>query len=227
MIQEIEIPREVPVMTLSSAVLFPQAVMPLYIFEPRYRTMLREVLEADRIFAVAALDEEREKENGGEPAYPVAGIGIIRACKKNDDGTANLIVQGLARVELEAIVSEEPYRRARIHQLASHSGVKQSAVMDRIQDTLIALVQTQIRLGAPIPKEVIQFLSQMQDAESVLDLSIYTLCPSTRLKQELLETVDIPARFLRFERFLRSEIQKLLIQNKLKGELGDDAIGNN
>lgn len=227
MIQEIEIPREVPVMTLSSAVLFPQAVMPLYIFEPRYRTMLREILEADRIFAVAALDEEREKESGGEPPHPVAGIGIIRACKKNDNGTANLIVQGLARVELEAIVSEEPYRRARIHQLPSRADAQQSAVMDRIQDTLIALVQTQIRLGAPIPKEVIQFLGQMKDAESVLDLTIYTLCPSTRLKQELLETVDIPARFLRFERFLRGEIQKLVIQNKLKGDLGDDAIGNN
>ena len=50
--QEIEIPRVVPVMTLSQTVLFPQAMMPLFIFEPRYREMLTTVLEEDRILSL-------------------------------------------------------------------------------------------------------------------------------------------------------------------------------
>ena len=58
--QEIEIPREVPVMTMNGTVLFPHAMMPLYIFEDRYRAMLRAVLESDRVFAVAALDTRPE-----------------------------------------------------------------------------------------------------------------------------------------------------------------------
>ena len=53
---EITLPDEVPVMTLAEATLFPQALMPLHIFEPRYRAMLRDVLAGDRLFAVVGLD---------------------------------------------------------------------------------------------------------------------------------------------------------------------------
>ena len=102
--QEIEIPREVPVMTLSQTVLFPQAMMPLFIFEPRYREMLSNILEEDRIFAVAALDERNKDAELLETPYSMAGVGVVRACKQNPDGTSNLILQGLARVELENFV---------------------------------------------------------------------------------------------------------------------------
>ena len=53
---EIVLPSEVPVMTLPETVFFPQALMPLHIFEPRYREMLRNVLATNRLFAVAGLD---------------------------------------------------------------------------------------------------------------------------------------------------------------------------
>ena len=224
--QEIEIPREVPVMTLSQTVLFPQAMMPLFIFEPRYREMLSAVLEGDRIFAVAALDERDEDAEVLETPYSIAGVGVVRACKQNPDGTSNLILQGLARVQFENFVCEEPYRRARIQQLISESdGSKET--LDSIQPTLLALVQIQMRLGAEIPQEVLQFLSNLKEPESVLDLAIYTLCPSGSFKQDLLETRGILARFGKFERFLRSQVDRLKLDRKLKGGLDEDGIGNN
>ena len=224
--QEIEIPREVPVMTLSQTVLFPQAMMPLFIFEPRYREMLSTVLEGDRIFAVAALDERDENAEVLETPYSIAGVGIVRACKQNPDGTSNLILQGLARVQFEGFVSEEPYRRARIQQLMSESDGSEES-LGSIQPTLLALVQIQMRLGADIPKEVLHFLSNLKEPESVLDLAIYTLCPSGSFKQDLLETRGILSRFGKFERFLRSQVDRLKLDCKLKGGLDGDGIGNN
>lgn len=224
--QEIEIPREVPVMTLSQTVLFPQAMMPLFIFEPRYREMLSTVLEGDRIFAVAALDERDEDAEVLETPYSIAGVGVVRACKQNPDGTSNLILQGLARVKFENFVCEEPFRRARIQQLMSESDGSEETLCS-IQPTLLALVQIQMRLGADIPKEVLQFLSNLKEPESVLDLAIYTLCPSGSFKQDLLETRGILARFGKFERFLRSQVDRLKLDRKLKGGLDGDGIGNN
>lgn len=224
--QEIEIPREVPVMTMSQTVLFPQAMMPLFIFEPRYREMLSTVLEKDRIFAVAALDEREEHAEALETPYSIAGVGVVRACKQNPDGSSNLILQGLARVELESFICEEPYRRARIQQVMSESDGSEQTLRS-IQATLLALVQTQMRLGAEIPKEVFQFLSHVKEPENVLDLAIYTLCPSGTFKQELLETRGILARFDKFERFLRSQIERRKLDRRLKGGLGEDGIGNN
>ena len=224
--QEIEIPREVPVMTLSQTVLFPQAMMPLFIFEPRYREMLSTVLEGDRIFAVAALDERDEDAEVFETPYSIAGVGVVRACKQNPDGTSNLILQGLARVHFENFICEEPYRRARIQQIMSESDGSEET-LDSIQPTLLALVQIQMRLGAEIPQEVLQFLSNLKEPESVLDLAIYTLCPSGSFKQDLLETRGILARFGKFERFLRSQVDRLKLDRKLKGGLDEDGIGNN
>ncbi|WP_158279784.1 LON peptidase substrate-binding domain-containing protein [Coraliomargarita sinensis] len=226
MSSEIEIPAEVPVMTLNETVLFPQAMMPLYIFEPRYRQMLADVLSAARIFAVAAVDTRQEEAEVLETPHSIAGVGVVRACKQNPDGTSNLILQGLARVHFEEIVAEEPYRRARISQILSKSdGSVQS--LSAIQPTLISLVQTQMRLGAPIPKEVLQFLSNVKEPENVLDLAIYTLCSSSKLKQQLLETRGILERFDQFERYLGSQIEQLKLDRMLKGGLDDEHLGNN
>jgi len=226
MTSEIEIPAEVPVMTLSNTVLFPQAMMPLYIFEPRYRQMLSDVLTEERIFAVASVDMAQEEAEVLETPYSIAGVGVVRACKQNPDGTSNLILQGLARVQFVEITSEEPYRRARISQIMSESDGSGDSI-SAIQSRLVSLVQTQIRLGAGIPKEVLQFLSNIKEPENVLDLAIYTLCSSSQLKQQLLETRGILQRFKKFEGYLKAQIDQLKLDRKLRGGLGEDHLGNN
>jgi ATP-dependent Lon protease len=224
--QVIDIPREVPVMTLSQTVLFPQAMMPLYIFEPRYREMLSDVLANDRIFAVAALNESEEDAEALETPYSVAGVGVIRACRQNSDGTSNLILQGLARVNFEEIVREDPYRKARIREIVSEAGGPQEAIRT-IQSGVIDLIKTQARLGSGIPREVIRFLGNIKEPENVLDLAIYTLCPSSTLKQELLETQGILPRYDKFRNFLQAEIERLKLDLRLKGGLDEKGIGNN
>src|SRR4029077_6923145 len=101
-----EIPCEVPVMTLPSATLFPQALLPLYIFEPRYRRMLADILKSNRMFSVAMQKPGRPRET---PCH-VAGLGLIRVSVDHQDGTSHLILQGLTRVELRETVQTKPYR---------------------------------------------------------------------------------------------------------------------
>src|SRR6266851_5178227 len=108
-----KIPREVPVMTLPNATLFPQALLPLYIFEPRYRRMLVDSLHSDRMFSVAMQQPGRVRETPS----PVAGLGLIRVSVGHGDGTSHLILQGLARVELAETVRYKPYRVQRIRGL--------------------------------------------------------------------------------------------------------------
>jgi ATP-dependent Lon protease len=226
MIQNIEIPKEVPFMTLSDAVLFPQAIMPLFIFEPRYRKMLSDVLPSDRVFAVTTLDERNNETASKEMFYPVAGVGIIRACKKNPNGNLNLILQGIARVKVESVISESPYRKASIQPIISKPGGTNQQLV-AMKNQIIRLIQTQRRLGVNIPKEIFLFLNSVDDPESMLDLSIYTLCNSTKMKLELLEKKNILSRFKQFALFLETEIRKLKLNLKLKGTLEDDDIGNN
>ena len=93
----------------------PAATLPLRIFEPRYRQMLKAVLASNRLFAVTGLDQSLLSQPGQfEPPHRVASVGIVRACQKNENGTSNLLLQGLCRVEVLSITREEPYRRIRV-----------------------------------------------------------------------------------------------------------------
>ena len=74
-----ELPLEVPVMTLPSATLFPQALLPLYIFEPRYRRMLKDALDSNRMFSVAMQKPGRTR----EIPCPVAGLGDRKSTRLN------------------------------------------------------------------------------------------------------------------------------------------------
>ena len=77
---DITLPEELPVMTLPNVTFFPQALMPLHIFEPRYRQMLKDVLATNRLFAIAGLNEKLiGLENQFEPPYRIASVGIVRA----------------------------------------------------------------------------------------------------------------------------------------------------
>src|SRR5271156_5361755 len=117
--ETLEVPKTLPVMTLPRVVFFPQALLPLHIFEPRYRQMLRDVLASNRLFAVAGVDPRLATIGGpAEPPHKVASIGIVRACQKAEDGTSNLLLQGLMRVQIVGIVQDEPYRRIQIRSLA-------------------------------------------------------------------------------------------------------------
>src|SRR3981189_2307967 len=105
-----KIPSEVPVMTLPNATLFPQALLPLYIFEPRYRQMLADALHSNRMFTVAM----NKPGTTPEIPSPIAGLGLIRVSVGHRDGTSHLILQGLTRVALEGAVRYKPYRVHRI-----------------------------------------------------------------------------------------------------------------
>src|SRR5574342_612948 len=110
-----KLPHEAPVMTLPNATLFPQALLPLYIFEPRYRQMLADALHSNRMFSVAM----QKPGSSREIPSPVAGLGLIRVSVGHRDGTSHLILQGLARVELEDTVRYRPSRIQRIRAIKS------------------------------------------------------------------------------------------------------------
>jgi Lon protease-like protein len=222
---EIVLPEEVAVMTLPEVAFFPQALLPLHIFEPRYRQMLKTVLATDRLFAVAGLNPAGADE-AFEPAHRVGTIGIVRACQKNDNGTSNLLLQGLARVEFLETVREEPYRTMRMRALTSAPGADRDENV-RLRTSVARLLALKQRLGASVSAEFTQFLKTVEDPETFVDLAAFSLCESPVLKQRLLETLDVHQRLHLFNEHLRRDIDALKLHKKLQGSLGDDSIANN
>ena len=220
-----ELPCEVPLMTLPSATLFPQALLPLYIFEPRYRQMLRDVLESNRMLAVAMQKPGRSRET----PVTVAGLGFIRASVEHDDGTSHLILQGLARVELGRAVRYKPYRVQRIRPLTAPR--VDSVVIDALVAKVHELVEQRIKLGFNLPfplmktsstetktggsipagftvRDVLNYLEKLPNAEQIVDLVSCALLQKAQERQAILETVDVETRLKQLIHFLLAEIRR-------------------
>jgi ATP-dependent Lon protease len=224
---EITLPDEVPVMTLPNTAFFPQALMPLHIFEERYCEMLRDVLASNRLFAVAGLNlDEIHGPGHFEPPHRVASVGIVRACQKNGNGTSNLLLQGLCRVEIVRIIQDRPYRRIQIRALSSEAGAS-DLENQALRRELSRLLNLKFRLAATGSGEITAFLKTVEDPEAFVDIAAFSLCDDTIFKQKLLETLDVHQRLELFGAQLRGEIENLKLRRKLQGRLSDDRISGN
>jgi Lon protease-like protein len=220
------LPAEVPVMTLNGAILFPQAMLPLYIFEPRYRKMLSDALDSHRMFAIAMQKPNTSRET---PAQ-VAGLGLIRAAVKNPDGTSHLILQGLCRVKLGRATKYRPYRihEAKPLQTTGHDSV----AVDALTVKLLDLVAERFAQGTDYPPQIVEalkkveamespgetptntpaenivkYLSKVQNPDHLADLVSCTLLPTPTQRQQILETPNLEARLKFLIHFLIAEIQ--------------------
>src|SRR5207237_6054381 len=110
----VTLPRQLPVMPLPAAVLFPHALLPLYIFESRYRQMLQHTLQHHRMFCVTLIKPSCPEWHAPEDFFHFATVGLIRACVGRGDGTSNLVLQGLHRVRFKSFEQETPFPVAKI-----------------------------------------------------------------------------------------------------------------
>jgi ATP-dependent Lon protease len=214
-------------MTLPNLPFFPQALLPLHIFEPRYRRMLRDVLATNRLFAVACMNlGAEESEARFEPPHRVACIGLVRACQKNENGTSNLLLQGLCRIAIESILGDEPYRRIRIRALTSEPGAPPGENA-RLRLELSRLIKLKLRLSPGGTEGMTDLLKTVEDPEIFADIAAFNLCDDILVKQRLLETLDVNRRLLMLLKVLRSEIDTTILHQKLQGGLPDDRISLN
>jgi Lon protease-like protein len=218
----VELPNEIPVMTLPDAVLFPGETLPLYIFEPRYRKMLSDVLEGGRMFSVA----RRRPSSPHETPETVAGIGLVSASVESPDGTSHLTLHGLARIELGDEVPGTPYRVHRIRVIKRPAG--DNPVIPPLLDRMRHLATSRIQEGALLPSSSLEQLDEAEQAnlqaqlkesleqlsshiqnesnpEKAADLAACALlsCPDQR--QTILETRDLEDRLHRLIEFLDTD----------------------
>jgi len=199
----IEIPTEVPVMALSNAVLFPHSLLPLYIFEQRYREMLSHALDGDRMFSVALIKRGIEEARGIEDLYRVAGLGLIRACVGNENGTANLILQGLVRVRLLSLAKEKPFRVARVELVKSELGNQIEA--EALSTKVVELCARIEELGVPLAPNLMDHLRQLESPEILSDVVSAAFVTEPFQRQQLLEAHEVCDRLRLLIQFLRNQ----------------------
>lgn len=106
---------QLPIFPLPNVVHFPNTLLPLHIFEKRYRRMLNDAMEGERLIGMAVLKPGWEEKYSGNPdIYPAACLGTILKCESLPDGRSNILLLGLKRVRIMEILKPLPYRTASV-----------------------------------------------------------------------------------------------------------------
>lgn len=206
-----DIPNEAAVMTLPDETLFPQAFLPLHIFEPRYRRMLAETLHSHRMFVISMQRRGLQR----ECPSAVAGLGLVRVCVDNPDGTSHLILQGISRVALTRTIRHKPFRvsRIRVLQTPERDSVTIDALVAKVRDLVSERIRQGVTARPDAPKahsikDIISYLENLTDPGQVADQVSSALLPGPQERQTILETIEVEPRLKHLIHFLMAEISQ-------------------
>lgn len=195
----------IPLFPLNT-VLFPGMVLPLRIFEPRYRLMVRRALEGDRQFGVALIQEGHEVGTPATP-YDVGTLAEIQGHEVMDDGQIMIVCVGVRRFRIARQVEGEPYQQAEVAILeeGDPEDFKDEALMDEAGTQLGTYLK---RLGAVTNLQI----ALPDEALSAIDLS-YLMAATVQVdnerKQDLLETATVEERLRKALGMIRHENERI------------------
>jgi Lon protease-like protein len=186
----------VPLFPLPNVVLFPHAVLPLHIFEERFRQMTADALAGDRRVAMALLKPGWEKSYYGKPAIePVVCVGKILSHEKLPDGKYNFLLQGQIRARIVREHGKHLYRIAELEPVEETSVMEIDLVDARAQ---MAEFFSQSAFEAlPSIGQLQQLLASPLSTAQVADILAYNLIEDVNLKQSLLAEGDVVRRVAR------------------------------
>ena len=192
----------VPIFPLAGALLFPRAQLPLHIFEPRYRAMVRDALASDGMIAMIQPRDEAEP-----PAlFEIGCLGRIVASEQLDDGRYNIVLEGTARFRLAAEAEvATPYRQVD----ADRNGFDDEAEPEPLASIQRAEVEREARRYADALGYAVDWNAVSRLDDEMLVNGIAQIAPlDTGSKQALLEANDLSARadllvqFMQFQRMM-------------------------
>lgn len=182
------LPVTMPIFPLPDGVLFPNVSRHFHIFEPRYRAMVADALEGNKMIGMVTLQSGYEADYAGRPPiYPIGCAGIITASERLADGRYLITLRGLMKFRVTGEDQSRPYRLAHIDAISEVPDDREKAALRRERPRLEAALAEALFRSAPT------FPVDMPDEDLVNEIALYVgIDPADR--QVLLEQPGVLAR---------------------------------
>jgi len=202
-------------------VLFPHAVLPLHVFEPRYRAMMRDVLAGDQEFGVVLIERGSEV-GGGDVRFGVGTLAHIVRASQLPDGRYALAAVGVQRFRVERWLPDAPYPRAEIVDVIEAAALPTAAELPAMVDAVVAALRElhdlSGRLQGLAPAPHVEFSSDPEQASYEI-AALAALGPLDA--QRVLELPDTAARLRVLGDLLSDDAAMLRARLDEGGDTGD------
>jgi ATP-dependent Lon protease len=176
--QSVDVPRELPILPLRETVIFPFSVAPLSVGIPRSVRLVEEAMQADNLVGLMASRDKSIEEPIPGQVHETGTLAKILRVVKGQDGTLQVIMQGMERIRVLHWLTPGPYLKARI--APSPETVENDLEIEALMANLKELGRELVALSPNIPNEAAQFLTQVTDPRYLA----YLVAANSQLEQQ-------------------------------------------
>lgn len=221
---------EIALFPLPNLVLFPNIVVPLHIFEERYKMMINGCIDRDEVFGLVLLSHGAEEENG-ETIHRVGVTARIVEVERLDDGRMNILCEGESRFRIYRFTQQAPFWKGAVNILEEDDHHSTESLYEQVADLYRSVAELSAKLSGSVPAELI-----LPESSSELSYMVsYVLDIESEEKQKLLEMNSTAERLRMLIAHLTETVRKLEQQRAYKdvvakvrgnGDLGKPHQGN-
>lgn len=217
-----DLPELVPILPLKNTVLFPGVVIPITVGRDKSIQLIKEANKGDKVIGVVAQKDQAIEDPSVLDIYPLGTVAQILRVLTMPDGNTTIIIQGKKRFEIEQVISEDPYIKAKIKKVNEEKSLQDTSEFSAIVESIKDLALKIIRESQNIPSEASFAIKNIQSHAFLINFVSSNMALSVKEKQGILSTANIKERALLCLQYMNVEYQKLELKNDIQSRVRTD-----
>ena len=217
-----DLPELVPILPLKNTVLFPGVVIPITVGRDKSIQLIKEANKGDKVIGVVAQKDQAIEDPSVLDIYPLGTVAQILRVLTMPDGNTTIIIQGKKRFEIEQVISEDPYIKAKIKKVNEEKSLQDTSEFSAIVESIKDLALKIIRESQNIPSEASFAIKNIQSHAFLINFVSSNMALSVKGKQGILSTANIKERALLCLQYMNVEYQKLELKNDIQSRVRTD-----
>jgi ATP-dependent Lon protease len=209
--------RTLPLLPLRDIVVYPHAVVPLFVGRPKSIRALEEAVAGSRELVLSAQRDHTTEEPREEDVFRVGTLGAIIQLLRLPDQTVKVLVEGKGRVEIKRFTKSEPHFAVEIETLPDRDD--KSAEAQALIRSLHAAFENYVKLNKKVPPEILNTVSQIASPSRLADTVATHLNLKLEDRQRLLEIADSSKRLEEVFALIQAEIEVLEVEKRIRGRV--------
>ena len=221
-LQRESLPDAVPILPLKNTVLFPGVVIPITVGRDKSIQLIKDANNGDKVIGVVAQKDASEENPSAKDLYRLGTVAQILRLLKMPDGNTTVIIQGKKRFEIQEVLQEVPYLKAKIQEVSDTTSTADTeefnAIIDSIKEKALQIIQENPNL----PSEASFAIKNIQSASFLINFVSSNLNLEVSEKQKILALKSLKERALACLKQMDLEYQKLLLKNDIQSKVHND-----
>jgi ATP-dependent Lon protease len=213
--------RDIPLIPLRDTVVFPRIAIPIVVKREASVKALEEAMKHGRTVAVAAQNDPAIDDPSVSQLHDIGSLAKVREMVKQDDGTIRVLVEGMARVKMVAVVQSEPFALVSVEPLRDPR-FKKSERIEALTYSILNQFRRVVNMGANVSFDVLLVILNMSDPWLLGDLIAANIEMNVDEKQAVLESKSVEEKLDRVSKALGRQIKVLQMASKIQAETGKE-----